>query len=166
MDALRNYVQHRGYPIQSLVFDDKVISHTKPREIRVTITPNLKLSILKKDKKFKRKVLTDLEKFDEDINIKPIIREYISCFGKIHKKLREHLKDDFIYSLNNYRSVINEYKKEYNETNGIAIVCKEEDGTYPEFEHIFDELPRYIEGLQKKNRRLDKIYLSFVTGRK
>jgi hypothetical protein len=96
MSALQNYVQHRSFPIAGCKYVAKKIENIpegEPDKL-YTLMPYLKLDDLKADKKFKQSVAQEMESLGQAIDIKPIIRGYISSIGNIHNWVRKTLKAD------------------------------------------------------------------------
>ena len=59
MEALRNYVQHRGYPLHGLTFDGRWMDERT--KLRYAVTPYMKVDELGDDGKFKASVLDELK---------------------------------------------------------------------------------------------------------
>jgi hypothetical protein len=137
MDALRNYVQHRGYPIHSVTFN---ASWNDDRsKLIYAITPYLIIARLEEDGKFKSSVLEELKQQGDKVDIKPMIREYIDGLGKIHNEIRRQLKCLVDESDKTIRDAIELYRKDYptdDSVVGLAAV-KRNDRTYSEPPRIY-----------------------------
>lgn len=94
MEALRNYVQHRGLPI------DGVQHSITPNEAHTgsaahTLTPLLNTRKIKEDGKFKPSVLDELIRaHGEKVDLKPLTREYIEGIAEVHRTFRRTVADD------------------------------------------------------------------------
>ena len=60
MEALRNYVQHRGYPIQSLTYNNKLVGKDPNGRVLFSTTPYIHVQEFEKDNKFKKEVLKEI----------------------------------------------------------------------------------------------------------
>jgi len=104
MEAMRNFVQHRGYPISELSYGRgeavkhhlSDVDHDRDRSdlTRYDITPIIKLADLKKDGTFKKAILNEIDKMDPPgVNLKMAIREYVGGISRIHGAIRRSLED-------------------------------------------------------------------------
>jgi hypothetical protein len=94
MEALRNYVQHRGLPIDNMLHS---VSPDKPRVgfAAHTITPLLNTYKINEDGGFKQSVLNELiNAHGEQVDLKPLVREYIEGIAEVHSKFRGIIADD------------------------------------------------------------------------
>ncbi|WP_171715749.1 hypothetical protein [Paenibacillus phytohabitans] len=91
MEALRNFVQHRGLPVH-------VISHktsrTDDNRIKHLIIPIIRINDLESDGKFKKKLLEELKEEGDKLDIRLYIRQYIQSFYKFQKFIREILAEE------------------------------------------------------------------------
>jgi len=103
MEALRNFVQHRGYPISELWHSsgltDRTEEHTEiphneaPPGVEA-IFPIVLAKELRKDGTFKRTILKEVEAMKPAaVNLKSATREYIEGIWRIHEVIRSHLED-------------------------------------------------------------------------
>jgi hypothetical protein len=93
LEALRNFVQHRGLPIDGLEYKMIRLDPASPF-LKYVVTPTLNISRLKEEKKFKRAVLKDLAELGHTIDIKFLVREYLDSIGRIHLSIRDLVADD------------------------------------------------------------------------
>jgi hypothetical protein len=161
MEALRNYTQHRGYPIHSMSFSREWLDFHNEGNSRLlyTVIPLISVSELVDDGGFKQTVLNEMLsiKNKDGIDIRPLIREYIEGIGKIHEKVRESIRPD----VEKWESVVNNTIKSYqNELGtdvslaGLAIVAiRDDDNQWLRVEHrtIFKEFIDRRRGLESKN---------------
>ena len=115
MDALRNFVQHRGFPLSGCKYIAKRINDADDSEpdLLYTIMPYLNLDQIKADKKFKKKVADEMQGLGDVIDMKPIIRGFISSIGNVHQKVRQVLKDDICVWENYWFEIIQRFKNEF-----------------------------------------------------
>jgi hypothetical protein len=101
MEALRNHVQHRGFPIHGCHYNAKQIGDISRGQRLYTLTPYIDLKKLEDDGKFKSSVREEMKNLGDKIDIKPLVRGYIASIGNIQDKVREVLKDDILLWENN-----------------------------------------------------------------
>jgi hypothetical protein len=105
MEAMRNFVQHRGYPISEVSYSgaqtDRHETHqpvdhnpTRRKPVRYDITPIVSVAELKKDGAFKTAILREIEQMNPAmVNLKLAIRDYVECISRIHGATRKYLED-------------------------------------------------------------------------
>jgi len=166
LEAIRNYVQHRGFPIHKWTYNAKRVSQKGKDQSLYTLTPALKTEELNQDKKFKKTILVELKKFGDEIDIKPLVREYIAGIANIHEKIREIMRDDITNWENTLFSMIDLFKENFGQEEsivGLAAVIKEDDDTYNGIVPIFTEFIEHRRELENKNRTLSTLKNCYVT---
>lgn len=162
MEALRNYVQHRGYPIHGVTYGG---SRTGQGTAYV-VTPYVEWARLEEDGRFKAKVLNELKSLGEKIDIRPFVREYMERLGKIHQLIRDQLQVVLGTSDNLIRDAIERYRREppIDETIiGLAAV-KRVDYTYSDSIPLFEDLLDYRKSFEKKTGNLTHLTKRYVSG--
>ena len=93
MESLRNYVQHRSLPVDSIGHSGKWIEPLTPRaRRRHTVRVNLNTEALVGDDAFKTGVLRELKALGKRfVPLTPMVRRYIDSFGRVHGELRKHV---------------------------------------------------------------------------
>lgn len=86
--ALRNYVQHCGLPVHSLTFSSRWLRDGENADCVHAVEPYLSTVALAKEGGFKSKVLAELHGIGEKVDIRPLVRENMSSFGRLHKLVR------------------------------------------------------------------------------
>lgn len=89
MVAIRNHSQHFNFPAQHLALSMKRVNRGVHNRLLISATPSISITGLSKNKKFKRKILTELKEIGDIIDIKPLLREYIACTSRIIMFLRD-----------------------------------------------------------------------------
>ncbi|CAN5917521.1 hypothetical protein BH11GEM1_BH11GEM1_20920 [soil metagenome] len=153
MEAVRNYMQHRSLPIH-------VISHNSRRLDRGT-TPLLEQTVnavihphdYRGDGKFKAEVLKELETIGPNVDLPPLVRQFVSCLGRIHTDLRGLLAP-FEAS---WDSVIKECGDQFlaagaSDLTGLVLVSLTGDRTYDVIVHIAPGPVIRRQELERKNR--------------
>jgi hypothetical protein len=165
MEALRNYVQHRGYPIHGVSFSAKWVDDRK--KLMYAVTPYMKVNDLEEDRKFKATVLEELKNLGEKIDIKPMMREYIQGLSKIQSQVRAQLKSRVEESDKVICDAIERYRKaEPAEDSVIGLVAvRRPDGrTYADSVQLVEEVLNYRKSFERKNRNLVNFAIRYVTG--
>jgi hypothetical protein len=154
MDALRNYVQHRGFPIHSLSFPMKREGEDLSI-IKFSITPTLILKDMEEDGKFKKSILKELKELGDKIDLKLLTREYVDSLVRIHLKTRDVLKPYLDNSENIYLDAIDKFKSRYPKEEsivGLSVGMKMKKGDYEKHFELFTKPIAYRKTLEKKNR--------------
>ncbi len=170
MEALRNYSQHRGSPIHSMIFSGEWLGNVNQESRRLlhTVIPLINISDLAEDNKFKQSILDEMRLIGgkDGVEFRPLVRNYIEGIGKIHEILREAIHLDVEQWEGVVNDVINKYKNEFGleaSLAGLAIVAEDDDGHWIEKRTIFKELIEKRKALESKNRvfvNLNKRYTS------
>lgn len=166
MEALRNYVQHRGFPISSLTNIMRSIESESGNRILFSLTPHIYPGDLEEDKDFKKPVLEELKSSGDKIDIKPLIRDYIASLGSVHEKIRAVLKDDIYCWTQTILTAMDQFKKRYPKESsliGLAAVVRNDDGTYSQPVDLFKEFMDYRQQLEKKNSSLTTLGKRYVS---
>lgn len=164
MEALRNYAQHRGMPVNYLRHEGKRIGMIDDYELLHSLTPSLDQSLLRNDKEFKKEILKEMTDLPDKIDLKPIIRSYIDSISKVQNVVRTILKEALIKQEYVFKRWIDEFAKEYPaEELWIAAVKMGESGTWSHPIPVFTEIIEYRKILAQKNRTPSKFSKSFVT---
>ena len=162
MEALRNYVQHRGYPIHGVAYG---ASRTDYGTVYV-VTPYIEWARLEEDGKFKATVLSELKSLGEKIDIRPFVREYMERLWNVHQMIRDRLQPVLNQSDSLMRDTIERYRNEppvYDSIIGLAAVTRDGDiygGAIPLFEDLLD----YRKSFEKKTRSLTNLAKRYVSG--
>ncbi len=121
IEALRNYVQHRGLPIHSMKCKRNKQESFTESSLKYIISPLIRVEDLEKDDKFKKSVIKDLKQFGENVDLKLIIREYIQSISNIHCSIRQLLS----CYISEWDSIVEnaylKYKEKYSEVDMIGV---------------------------------------------
>lgn len=162
MEALRNYVQHRGYPIHGVNYSATRKTHGSVH----VVVPYVEPAQFEEDGKFKAAVLAELKAMTEKIDIRPFVREYVSGLGQVHQIGREQMQNVAESSDQVIRKAIERYQSEppsSESTVGLAAVAR--DGlTHVESVPLFEDLLDYRKSFEKKNRSLPHLTRRYVSG--
>lgn len=165
MEALRNYSQHRGLLVFRLSYNNSLDT---PRRLdsrsQCTCIPCLSLKTLREDRAFKTIVLDQLDPTADLLDIRPLVRQYISGFGSAHRQLREWMKDDVSRWRDALLSVQDRYQAECeSQVLGLAAVERDFRGGTVRHVQVFRDFLFEYDRLVRKNLRMDRIELKYVS---
>ena len=95
MEALRNYVQHAGLAVHAISYNYLRCSGAKGDQFQYTVIPNADVQTLAEDGDFKKSVLAELRTQGKSVDLRPPLREYISCLVGLHDEIRK-MTDSFL----------------------------------------------------------------------
>lgn len=169
MEALRNYVQHRGLPVHVLSYNSKSLDENQFLEEDImetehSISPMIRLADLEKDGKFKKTILNELKELGSKINIKNYTREYIESLFQIHKFLRDTLNVD----VQKWETIINNafsiHTHKYNDLKMIVIGEQlPTNGFITNRQYITSDYIKRRKWLESKNSNLSNITSKIIT---
>jgi len=159
MECLRNYVQHRGLPVGKLSVPCWVDQNAPEHRLRTTITPYLMVSRLEEDGGFKKIVLDELRAMpNDDLDLKPFIRDYVAALGKVHLALRDTLASTQAEHIRLLNETVERYRQSGAEhTSPLAIAYIDKNGIAKEHFPIFLEAVNQLEWLQQRSRHLEHL---------
>lgn len=168
MEALRNYVQHRGSPIQSIRLSYKKIRSEEQFKLSHTVIPLVKISALEDDKKFKKTILKELRSIQntDELDVRSLIREYVEAIGKIHEKIREVVRTDMEKWESVFNSATERFQNEFGSSvslSGLVIVAENEDGAWKEKYIIFKDFIERRKSLERKNWSFNNLHKTFAS---
>lgn len=160
MEALRNYTQHYGFPIQNIIFSSEWLDfENKDRSrLQFIVVPLIEVSRLAEDGKFKRSVLDEMLSFDKSnkgIDIRELIRDYIEGIGEIQEKIRNITRSDISDWECIIEDAIRDYKDKYEIENRIpqlTIIAQDENQVHIKRRSLFKEFIKKRETLERKNQ--------------
>jgi hypothetical protein len=167
MEALRNYVQHRNFPIHSIKFPQQKIYDREDIQFLSRVVPLINVLSLEEDGEFNKTILGQLKNIQKNnyVDFKPLIREHIECIGKVHEKARELTRQDLVSWENILDETIAKFQEKFGKeisTVSIATV-NEEDGTWIEQKSIFKEFIQIRQDLERKNRSFINLKRRYVS---
>ena len=174
IEALRNHVQHASVPVTSISFPMKrvepafsKISSSHQYLISFNVVPLIGTQYLENNNKFKKSVLKELKDISDkhgNIQLMPLVREYMESIGRLHNLTRELCKD----SLESAANLIESYRAKSEIKLGtlsesLAAVERNSDGYYIDREYLIDRPIKRWRSLKSKNCHLELIASRFVT---
>lgn len=164
MAALRNHVQHNGYPIHAVRHPYK----RNENQIMFTLTPVIITKYLEDNKYFKQSTLRKLKQLDEKIDIRPLMREYLEGLGNVHHKLREILDQDLSDWDDTIRTIFTKYKNNFDIQKSIAwldLKSHNENDEVIEETTISTKVIDRRKSLRKKNTSLSGLTRRYVSNK-
>lgn len=162
MEALRNYVQHRGIPVHWVQFHSHAEAYGEDRLLIYSVEMASQKEYLQEDPKFKKSVLNEIP---EKVDLKSSIRTYVEGISRIHCAARKLVEKD----LGNARSLISNaiasYGKVFNKRPvGLHATCFEGNTSVETVPLLLDWDDIRIK-LSKRNSELVNLRNRYVTGR-
>jgi hypothetical protein len=108
MEALRNYVQHRGTPVHWTSLPGGWTSFEENGELEFSLNMGSLRSVLQEDNDFKKSVLKEM---DEKVDLKAATRCYIECISRVHCAARRMIAESSKVA----RALIEKAHKQYSE---------------------------------------------------
>lgn len=150
MEALRNHVQHRGLPIHRISHSDKWRDDRIARKHTATVF--ILPSRLADDPKFKKSVLRELQQMSDVVDLKPLVREYLTGIIAIHQFVRDQLKDLREQRDGECLGVISSKTTESESATSIVFQQFRGDGAIQREFSLFNDLVERRHTLERKNR--------------
>lgn len=170
LEALRNHVQHASLPITAITFNESAVERSSngappgaPTKIRFTVTPYISIDDLSGNKEFKKSIHEELKTIvnkKNEIDIVPLVRQYISCIGRIHNNLRDICKadlDDAENKLIKYRAMAITISE------GLAAIQYTKDNIYTDYIPLTDRTLIRWKHLKSRNSHLEQAAINFVS---
>jgi len=163
MEALRNYVQHRGFPFQSLEISENGEWCGKKQVMVFTVDPFLEPKQLSLDGGFKGKVLNEMAQRGDKVYIKLLARQYISSIRNIHRQARELVSNCLTRQKEALESALKDIKCSGTAEEGVAVIIAD-DGTCTDIVYLSPESERRREILYRRSLFLGALDNRFVSG--
>jgi hypothetical protein len=136
LEALRNYVQHRGLPIDG-VQHSIAVNTTHKGIASNTLTPLLNTHKIREDGKFKAAVLEELiTVYGEKVDLKPLTRDYIEGLIEVHRTFRRAVADDTRGWESTLQSAVDQQSTPDGESPLLIVVHTDEAGDILEEVHL------------------------------
>jgi Trp operon repressor len=163
MEALRNYVQHKSLPLQSLRYGSEWEESSESAMLRYSIAPGLNIDQLRSDPDFKSSVRLELSNRTQ-LLVTPLVRKYMEAIGHIHETIHKMTSSDVEKWDSIIGDVKNRAKINFNEDTVFLVVAVNENDELIEEIQIFQDLIRHRKLLTRKNHSLTKLSHRYVTG--
>ncbi len=165
MEALRNYVQHRGVAVHSTTHGGRWTSLKSDGQLEFSLKLFTHKSELEGDKAFKTQVFNEMP---DEVELMFSVRTYVGAISRVHEKIRDLLDKRSKIA----RAIISEVIAEYEALNsgnsiGLTAVCKKPKETNDE---IVEKIPISLSWdnvrlkLIKKNKGIGNLGKRYVSG--
>ncbi len=171
MEAMRNFVQHRGLAASSYSISHQLTDLGNDGRVACTVTPQVICKDLENDPQFKATVKDELRALPNCLDLKPYVREYIECLWRIHSGVRSQLSSGCLLWEQTLRKAIDDFKNHLSISSddvpvGLAIIYGGSNPPYTIAEKHdvfldFIERRKYMEKRNVVNKDLSR---RFVTG--
>jgi hypothetical protein len=167
MEALRNYVQHRGVPIQGIKFSYKVVDPETESQLLYRAIPLIGVLELAEDQAFKRTVLDELKRIQHDgrVDARPLIREYMEGISSIHEKIGQLVGPDLVRWERVLDEAIEKFQAEFGKEISLAgLIVASEDSDGRRIETTISKVSiERRQMLEKKNGLLVNLHKSYAS---
>lgn len=164
VEAIRNYVQHRSLPVHRLISHAAWEGEGADRRCVHTVDAELEVAKLEGDRRFDRETLEAMADRNGRINLRPLVRSYVSAIGRIHQLVREASEADINVWDAAIRSAEEDFAATFNEgITGLAAVHKNDAGETIEIVPIFSDPIQRRETLKQKNRNVSHLSHQIVS---
>jgi hypothetical protein len=165
MEALRNHVQHRGFPIHVLEYSSSLIEDDARNRFRNEVAIYTKTTYLS-DGNFKASVLVELESLGGRVDLKPLMRDYVGCLATIHERYRSAIAPPIKERENAFTAATNRFSQSFPaepSLKGLAAVAIDGANVSDEIYLSVEFLDHRCE-LESKNRIFANLARRFVSG--
>ena len=163
-EALRNFIQHRGFPISTIRYENSRLKE-KNDIIRSGVAIEMSVVALKVAGGFKSTVLKELEEIGDTHNLIFFLRKWVQSLGRIHRSYQEIVTGKLDEADRQFKNLIELAASEYDSVVGlIAARVDEPFSGYRDDYFIFDEPTKHRVKLQERNRRAPFVSNWYVTG--
>lgn len=161
LEALRNFVQHRALPVENFAFNRHRVEDGEGVLWETSIIPRLSAAVLEADGGFKKSVLNELKEHGGLVDIRPLVREYISLIFEVHQLVRELVATRVSQAL----PVLESYLVRFPEAAFLEAVEKDGRGKHIQRVPLFREFLDHYRHLTKKFQTMKLLAQSYVSSR-
>jgi hypothetical protein len=164
MEALRNFVQHRGLPVDYISHKRTWIREGESKKLQHSTRFFLDISDLSADGKFKKSVLTELEDIGEKVSLIPLVRDYMEGLSVAQNSIRNSVQPQAGMWESILTEAIESFSVEHGTPKvGLAAVCRDGGGRYSEKVYLTKKPVDYRIILERKNASLVNLRLRYAT---
>lgn len=162
MEALRNYVQHRGIPVHWISSGARWTNLSKDGLMEYSIIVASLRSFLQEDTKFKKSVLDEI---GDKVDLISSTRCYIESLSNVHEAVRQMIKTSVANARKLLEVAHSQYREVYDKSLvGLSVCLQSEDEIVEYFPLLLDWDDVRIK-LQKRNRKLTNLKKRYATGK-
>lgn len=132
MESLRNFAQHRSLPLHGIYYHETRTNSKRGDRWEHICTPTISIEAIEAEGGFRpRKVLEELKPLAQknEVDLKPLAREYMTGLASAHTKLRSLINTDVMAAEIDFDSVVEKSVEKFGQDLvGVALVQEEPDG--------------------------------------
>lgn len=163
--ALRNHAQHSDFPVHSLSYGINWINHTGKRMCRHSVTAYLHADEVGESKGFKSVMLAELKTLGEKIDLKPMVRQSLASFARIHTLVRKACADTATSEGAALESAVSMFERKTNRAPvGLAAVQIEDDGSHAASHSVHLGNVHRRRHLERRSNAITNLQDHFVSG--
>jgi hypothetical protein len=166
MEELRNIMQHQGLPIQQLERTSERVERGESYLLKSSSTLSVNMSHLKETAQIKSRILKELEQVQikGGVNIKPLVREYISCINRLHKSTRVMLVPHFQkWNATFEKAILALHAKFGKDITGGGVIARDENGKGVESLYLVDDIKKKFDVLQQRNSCIARHEIQYIS---
>lgn len=165
LEALRNYLQHRGFPVHYLSFNTEAEGTGDARLLAYTIIPKISTAEVQKDGKVKPEVLRELLQQGRLVSLTPLVRDYVEGIAGVHSVLQNGIQESASIWEEAISRMIECGEAALGE-DPVGYVASTQNGADSEQEvELFKDLPERRRYLEQKGRYAARLGRCFVSGK-
>ncbi len=161
MEALRNYVQHRGIPVHWTQQSSRWTSLEDDGLMEYSIELASQRSYLEEDKKMKKSVLAEM---DDKVYLKAATRSYIESISRVHDSARNMIAESTGCSRKLIEDAHRRYLEKYSDSLVGLSACKRDGHKQIASIPLLLDWDDVRVSLQKRNRKLINLSKRYSTG--
>jgi hypothetical protein len=165
MCALRNFVQHQGFPVHGSGYGASRVGEGEGRKMRFTVDPYLRPAELREGD-FKRSVLVELESMGKEIDLKFLVRDFVEGLSAATGRLREMVDATINDAAATLETAIKSFEDEFPSEGsiiGLAAVRVDADQNFNDELAIIRGPNEYRLRLRNKNSTLVNLTRRYVS---
>ncbi len=160
---IRNHVQHCGLPVHSFTLGGSWLDTWEA--CRHNAIPYVAVEELGKDGSFNKRILKELRDVGERVDLRLLIRENMSAFGRIHKCVRALTKELAKDSEQTIDECLQDFAANHHpDLIGLEIMSLDARGEVLDRSSLFDDMVKRRKYLEVKNKTLINVERHFITG--
>ncbi len=167
MEAIRNYAQHRDFPIQGIKLSFHKVEDETGSQLLFRAIPLISISTLADDK-FKQTILQEIRDASTKdlVDVRPFVKEYVEGIGMLHVKTRELIHPELIKWEKALEDAIAKYKNKFGDNAplvGLSIIIESDDGRREATKPIFTDVIKNRQDLENKNSNFINLHKSYAS---
>jgi hypothetical protein len=164
MEALRNYVQHRGFPLQGLTYQESAVGPIEDGISETYIKPQLALDKLRQGAGFKRAVFEEMEGLKPPGDVRQWTREYVDGLRHVHQVLIQQVGAEIDSAIATYLKVCRRFAGRIASEDVIVRYEQRDENNKSLDRHSFTtEIVEHTISMKLENRYRTDVSRQFVT---